>query len=116
MGTAVTSGQKLGTVVSDPYTSGAFTSTTAPDVTVDIDTILRNADGSLTTNGYLMSTGDYQSMGAKFGVENQVLEVKASIKSEPETKPEAVFALADGDEVEAVYEYCNLHGHWKAEN
>lgn len=31
----------------------------------------------------------------------------------PEQKPEAVFALADGDEVEAVYEYCNLHGLWK---
>ena len=97
-GTAVTSGQKLGTVVSDPYTSGAFTSTTAPDVTVDIDTILRNADGSLTTNGYLMSTGDYQSMGAKFGVENQVLEVKASIKSEPETKPEEPTTAEDKTE------------------
>ena len=97
-GTAVTSGQKLGTVVSDPYTAGAFTSTTAPDVTVDIDTILRNADGSLTTNGYLMSTGDYQSMGAKFGVENQVLEVKASIKSEPETKPEEPTTAEDKTE------------------
>lgn len=31
----------------------------------------------------------------------------------PEQKPEAVFALTDGDEVEAVYEYCNLHGLWK---
>ena len=98
MGTAVTSGQKLGTVVSDPYTSGVFTSTTAPDVTVDIDTILRNADGSLTTNGYLMSTGDYQSMGAKLGVENQVLEVKASIKSEPETKPEEPTTAEDKTE------------------
>ena len=35
-------------------------------------------------------------------------------KLKPETKPEAVFALADGDEVEAVYEYCNLHGLWRA--
>lgn len=31
----------------------------------------------------------------------------------PEQKPEAVFALTDGDKVEAVYEYCNLHGLWK---
>lgn len=31
----------------------------------------------------------------------------------PEQKPEAVFALTEGDEVEAVYEYCNLHGLWK---
>ena len=29
-------------------------------------------------------------------------------------KPEAVFALAEGEEVVAVYEYCNLHGLWKA--
>ena len=29
-------------------------------------------------------------------------------------KPEACFAVCDGDEVEAVYAYCNLHGLWKA--
>ncbi len=29
--------------------------------------------------------------------------------------PEAVFALAEGEEVIAVYEYCNLHGLWKKE-
>ena len=28
--------------------------------------------------------------------------------------PEACFALCEGDEVEAVYAYCNLHGLWKA--
>ena len=33
----------------------------------------------------------------------------------PEDKPEATFALVDGDEVECAYEYCNLHGLWKAE-
>ena len=32
----------------------------------------------------------------------------------PEEKPEAVFALAEGEDVVAVYEYCNLHGLWKA--
>lgn len=31
----------------------------------------------------------------------------------PGEKPEAVFALLEGEEVEAVYEYCNLHGLWK---
>lgn len=35
-------------------------------------------------------------------------------KLQPQTKPEAVFTLAEGDEVEAVYEYCNLHGLWRA--
>ena len=30
-------------------------------------------------------------------------------------EPKAVFALADRDEPVAAYEYCNLHGFWKAE-
>ena len=29
--------------------------------------------------------------------------------------PEAKFAILDGDEVVAAYEYCNLHGLWKKE-
>ena len=32
---------------------------------------------------------------------------------EPGAKPEARFALIAGDEVEAAYAYCNLHGLWK---
>ena len=32
-----------------------------------------------------------------------------------EDKPEAVFRLAEGDKPVAVFEYCNLHGLWKAE-
>ena len=35
-------------------------------------------------------------------------------KLAPGGAPKAVFALCDGDEVEAVYAYCNLHGLWKA--
>lgn len=33
----------------------------------------------------------------------------------PGEKPEAIFALAEGDEAIAAYEYCNLHGFWKKE-
>ncbi len=33
----------------------------------------------------------------------------------PEDKPEAVFKIADGDAPVAVFEYCNLHGLWKAD-
>lgn len=29
-------------------------------------------------------------------------------------KPEAAFVLADGEKAIAAYEYCNLHGFWKA--
>lgn len=32
----------------------------------------------------------------------------------PGEEPVVCFALCDGDEVEEVYEYCNLHGLWKA--
>ena len=32
----------------------------------------------------------------------------------PEQAPEVTFAITEGDEVEAVYAYCNLHGLWKA--
>lgn len=32
----------------------------------------------------------------------------------PGKRPEAVFALVDGDEVVAAYAYCNLHSLWKA--
>lgn len=32
---------------------------------------------------------------------------------DPTSKPEADFALLPGDQVKAVYEYCNLHGLWR---
>ncbi|NLO46109.1 MAG: desulfoferrodoxin [Clostridiales bacterium] len=32
----------------------------------------------------------------------------------PGEKPSAVFLVTEGDEVEAAYEYCNIHGLWKA--
>ena len=32
----------------------------------------------------------------------------------PGQEPVACFCLCEGDEVEAVYAYCNLHGLWKA--
>lgn len=36
----------------------------------------------------------------------------ASLK--PGEEPKATFLLKDGDEFIAAYEYCNLHGLWKA--
>ena len=32
----------------------------------------------------------------------------------PGDKPQACFALCEGEEIEAVYAYCNLHSLWKA--
>ena len=34
---------------------------------------------------------------------------------QPGQKPQAEFMLGEGDEAEAAYAYCNLHGLWKAE-
>ena len=32
----------------------------------------------------------------------------------PGSMPEAVFMISEGENVQAVYAYCNLHGLWKA--
>ena len=49
-------------------------------------------------------------------IQNNFLETTAGVQIATLTsddKPEAVFALADGDEAVAAYEYCTLHGLWK---
>lgn len=33
----------------------------------------------------------------------------------PDSKPEACFALCDGEELIEVYAYCNIHGLWRAD-
>lgn len=50
---------------------------------------------------------EWVSLQTKFG--NQRKALKAG------DVPKVCFALCEGDEVEAVYAYCNLHGLWKAE-
>ena len=49
---------------------------------------------------------EWVSLQTKYG--NQRKELK------PGAEPKVCFSLCDGDEVEAVYAYCNLHGLWKA--
>ena len=47
-----------------------------------------------------------------------VLETKQGFAKKdlkPKDVPVAEFVLSEGDEVVAAYEYCNLHGLWKAE-
>ena len=46
-----------------------------------------------------------------------VLETEEGVQIkylEPDEKPKAEFVLAKGDQAVAAYEYCNLHGLWKA--
>ncbi|NLY86932.1 MAG: desulfoferrodoxin [Clostridiales bacterium] len=45
------------------------------------------------------------------------LETKQGVQRKrlsPGEKPEKCFRICEGDEVKAVYEYCNLHSLWKA--
>jgi len=47
-----------------------------------------------------------------------ILETSAGYQMKylkPEETPEATFTLADGETAVAAYEYCNLHGLWKAD-
>ncbi len=48
---------------------------------------------------------EWIALHTRLGVQRQALR--------PGAKPEARFALLDGDEIEAAYAYCNLHGLWK---
>ena len=51
-------------------------------------------------------------------IEFVALESKAGLQVKylkPDVAPVAEFVLAEGDEPIAVYEYCNLHGLWKAD-
>ncbi len=49
---------------------------------------------------------EWVAIKTKYG--NQRKELK------PGEEPKTCFAMCDGDEVEAVYAYCNLHSLWKA--
>lgn len=48
---------------------------------------------------------EWISIQTNFGNQRKTLE--------PGQSPKASFALLDGEKVEAVYAYCNLHGLWK---
>ncbi len=49
---------------------------------------------------------EWVSLQTKQGNQHKALQ--------PGQEPKVCFSLCEGDEVEAVYAYCNLHGLWKA--
>lgn len=49
---------------------------------------------------------EWISLQTKQGNQRKILK--------PNDAPKACFALCEGDAVEVVYAYCNLHGLWKA--
>lgn len=57
-------------------------------------------------------------MEEKHYIEWIIVETSVNVhikKLNPGEAPKASFALMDNEEVKGVYEYCNLHGFWKAE-
>ena len=50
---------------------------------------------------------EWIALETKLGNQRKVLK--------PGDEPYACFSVCEGDEVEAVYAYCNLHGLWKTE-
>ena len=56
-------------------------------------------------------------MAPEHYIEWIVLKTKEEIRYKylkPGDAPKACFAIADGDEVEEVFAYCNIHSLWKA--
>lgn len=51
---------------------------------------------------------EWVSLQTKYGNQRKQLS--------PNQAPKVCFALCEGDEVEAVYAYCNLHGLWMNKN
>ena len=49
---------------------------------------------------------EWVSLQTKQGNQRKILK--------PGEAPTVCFSICEGDEVEAVYAYCNLHGLWKA--
>lgn len=77
-----------------------------PEVTVSADTVKVEV-GSV----------EHPSLPAHY-IEFILLETTTGIHTKwlkAGMKPEAVFKLAEGEKALAAYEYCNLHGLWKAE-
>ena len=49
---------------------------------------------------------EWVSLQSRFGNQRKALK--------PGMKPKVCFRVCEGDEILAVYAYCNLHGLWKA--
>jgi len=96
-------GQKM--IELKPGTSGASLEEHIPVYTIEGGKVLVNVgevDHPMTEDHFI----EWIALQTKLG--NQY------VKLNPGMLPEAAFAIRGGDEVEAVYTYCNLHGLWKA--
>lgn len=95
-------GQKMEELV--PGTTDASTEKHVPVYTVKDNKVfvtVGEVEHPMTTEHHI----EWISIQTKYGNQRKLIPA--------DSKPAACFSLCDGDEVEAVYEYCNLHGLWK---
>ena len=74
---------------------------------------------SITNNTVTVTVGAimHPSLPTHY-IEFILLETDKGIQmkwGKPRNKPEATFTIAEDETVLATYEYCNLHGLWKAD-
>lgn len=96
-------GQNMTEIV--PGTSDGASEKHVPVYTVEGNKVyvtVGSVEHPMTAEHYI----EWVSIQTKYG--NQRKELK------PGEAPKATFALCDGDEVEAVYAYCNKHSLWRA--
>lgn len=96
-------GQKMTEII--PGTTDAAVEKHVPDYKVE-GNLVKVTVGSVEHPMLPAHYIEWIALKTKEGI--QLKELK------PEEKPAACFALSDGDEVEAVYAYCNLHSLWRA--
>ena len=96
-------GQKMKELI--PNTTDAANEKHVPIFAVDgnkVYVVVGEVEHPMTEQHYIQ----WISLQTKQGNQRKCLK--------PTDKPVACFSICDGDQVEAVYEYCNLHGLWKA--
>lgn len=96
-------GQKMKEII--PGTTEAAAEKHIPVFTVEDNIVtvkIGEAEHPMLPEHYI----EWVSIQTKQGNQRKILK--------PGDKPEVCFALCEGDKIEAVYAYCNLHSLWKA--
>ena len=96
-------GQKLQEIV--PNTTDAAQEKHVPKYVIDNNKVIVDI-GSIAHPMIEEHFIEWVSLQTNLGNQRKLLK--------PNTAPHVEFAILDGEKVEAVYTYCNLHGLWKA--
>ncbi|MBQ6817688.1 MAG: desulfoferrodoxin [Bacilli bacterium] len=95
-------GQKMEQII--PGTVEASREKHIPEYTVEgnkVFVVVGSVEHPMVPEHYI----EWVSIQTKFGNQRKALA--------PGQAPKVCFSICEGDEVEAVYAYCNLHGLWK---